>query len=219
MEVKIDELLSDVEADRIVIVTIHPVSLERIKKITLEKIDSANSNPAKYRRPFSTGILVAILITCLIAAVMATVMPAALGTVSVRYPVSDDGQILPLEKPDWGITFSVGHVRPTGMELTCVHTDGAYVGQLAIEDVYYLERKSAAGWDAVPPIVSKAVWPWNGTILSKYESYTWTLDWRDMYGELSPGTYRLHQCISEVKDRHISRTVIYWIEFVIEGET
>lgn len=219
MELKIDELISDIDDNQVVIVTIDLASVKRIKELTLDKINSTNSWPVAYRRrPRSMGILVAVLITFLATVVMATTLPYTIHTTVCEYPVSDDGQIIPEDKPDWGVEFSTCNVSPTGMELTCTHTDGNYSGQLMAGDHYYLERRTDSGWEEVPKKNDEYVWRWVNKEISRNSTYTWTLDWSAIYGELSPGTYRLYKPVWELQGKHISQTFEYCIEFVVGGD-
>lgn len=223
MELKIDELISNINDNQVAIATINSVSVKRIRDLALEKINSSQSRSAAHRRhSLSIGILVAILVISLSAIATASTQPYTqpytLHTTDCIYYVTDDGQLIPPPAPDWGVTFSVSNVTPTGMVLTCTQADGDYSGQLATNIGYYLERQTDSGWEIVSKTNDEYVFQGAGIEISRDSVHSWTIDWSNIYGELSPGTYKLNKPVMERKDRQIIRVYCYSIEFVIGGD-
>ena len=223
MELKIDELISNINDNQVAIATINSVSVKRIRDLALEKINSAQSRSAVHRRhSLSIGILVAILTIFLSAIATASTQPSTqpyiLHTTECTYYVTDDGQIIRPKAPDWGLTFSVSNVTPTGMDLTCTQADGDYSGQLAMSVGYYLDRKTDSGWEIVSKTDDEYVFQGAGIEISRDSVHSWALDWSNIYGELSPGTYKLNKPVMERKDRQTIRVYYYSIEFVIGGD-
>ena len=218
MELKIDELISNINDNQVAIATINSVSVKRIRDLALEKINSAQSHSAAHRHSLSIGILVAILVISLSAIATASTPPYTLHTTDCIYYVTDDGQLIPPPAPDWGVTFSVSNVTPTGMVLTCTQADGDYSGQLATNVGYYLERQTDSGWEIVSKTNDEYVFQGAGIEISRDSVHSWTIDWSNIYGELSPGTYKLNKPVMERKDRQIIRVYHYSIEFVIGGD-
>ena len=222
MELKIDELISNINDNQVAIATINSVSVKRIRDLALEKINSSQSRSAAHRRhSLSIGILVAILVISLSAIATASTQPYTqpytLHTTDCIYYVTDDGQLIPPPAPDWGLTFSVSNVTPTGMVLTCTQADGDYSGQLATNVGYYLERQTDSGWEIVSKTNDEYVFQGAGIEISRDSVHSWTIDWSNIYGELSPGTYKLNKPVMERKDRQTIRVYYYSIEFVIGG--
>ena len=222
MELKIDELISNINDNQVAIATINSVSVKRIRDLALEKINSAQSHSAAHRHSLSIGILVAILVISLSAIATASTQPYTqpytLHTTDCIYYVTDDGQLIPPPAPDWGVTFSVSNVTPTGMVLTCTQADGDYSGQLATNVGYYLERQTDSGWEIVSKTNDEYVFQGAGIEISRDSVHSWTIDWSNIYGELSPGTYKLNKPVWERKDRQTIRVYHYSIEFVIGGD-
>lgn len=218
MELKIDELISNINDSQVAIATINSVSVKRIRDLALEKINSAQSRSAAHRRSLSIGILVAILTIFLSAIATAATQQYILHTTERKYCVSDDGQIIPPKAPNWGLTFSVNNVTPTGMVLTCTQADGDYSGQLATGESYYLDRQTDSGWEIVSKTDDEYAFQGMDIEISRDSVHSWTIDWSNIYGELSPGTYKLSKPVWERKDRQIIRFYDYSIEFVIGGD-
>lgn len=219
MKLKIDELLEGIHDDQIIMVAIDLVSINHIKELTLYRINSAEPTNVPYRkRTFSLGFLAAILTTFLVAAAAVDALHNYyFRTTEIEYPISIGGQILPLDPPSWGIEFSTANITTTGMELTCFHSHGDYTGQLIVEHYYYIEVKTASGWNAVSRINADSERKWHGTILSENEIHTWVLDWSNIYSELPPGSYRLRQPVWELNNRSIGQYYEYCIEFTVIG--
>lgn len=218
MEFKIDELISNINDNQVAIATINSVSVKRIRDLALEKINSAQSHSAAHRHSLSIGILVAILVISLSAIATASTQPYTLHTTDCIYYVTDDGQLIPPPAPDWGVTFSVSNVTPTGMVLTCTQADGDYSGQLATNVGYYLERQTDSGWEIVSKTDDEYEFQGADIEISRDSVHSWTIDWSNIYGELSPGTYKLSKSVWERKDRQTFRVYCYSIEFVIGGD-
>jgi hypothetical protein len=104
------------------------------------------------------------------------------------------------------------------MVLTCTQADGDYSGQLATNVGYYLERQTDSGWEIVSKTDDEYEFQGAGIEISRDSVHSWTIDWSNIYGELSPGTYKLNKPVMERKDRQIIRVYCYSIEFVIGGD-
>ena len=90
-----------------------------------------------------------------------------------------------LDLEDWGLTFDVQQVAPTGITFTCTQSAGQQIGTLAIK-YYYLTETTG-------PFLQKAV----GTEGAHFEALTldmdgtstFTIDWTEWYGALPSGEY------------------------------
>lgn len=51
-------------------------------------------------------------------------------TTEIQYRVNDDGEIVPGEMPNWGISLSASDVTPAGMTLICSQSGGDITGTL-----------------------------------------------------------------------------------------
>ena len=90
-----------------------------------------------------------------------------------------------LDLEDWGLTFDVQQVAPTGITFTCTQSAGQQIGTLAIK-YYYLTETTG-------PFLQKA----DGTEGAHFEALTldmdgtstFTIDWTEWYGALTSGEY------------------------------
>ena len=90
-----------------------------------------------------------------------------------------------LDLEDWGLTFDVQQVAPTGITFTCTQSAGQQIGTLAIK-YYYLTETTG-------PFLQKA----DGTEGAHFEALTldmdgtstFTIDWTEWYGALPSGEY------------------------------
>ncbi len=90
-----------------------------------------------------------------------------------------------LDIEDWGLTFDVQQVAPTGITFTCTQSAGQQIGTLAIK-YYYLTETTG-------PFLQKA----EGTEGAHFEALTldvdgtstFTIDWTEWYGSLPSGEY------------------------------
>ena len=90
-----------------------------------------------------------------------------------------------LDLEDWGLTFDVQQVAPTGITFTCTQSAGQQIGTLAIK-YYYLTETTG-------PFLQKA----DGTEGAHFEALTldmdgtstFTIDWTEWYGSLPSGEY------------------------------
>ena len=220
MELKIDEVISCVDDPQITVATADLASVNRIKELTFSKISPKEIQTAASRRkPIAFGILVAILASLLITAAAVSIPSMLSGHKenSYVYHVTEDGQIyLPHECPNWGIEFTAGNISPTGLELTCTHTDGDYTGRLSIEPGYYLMIRTSSGWEVLPRVNGMIAWESEGIVIGRNSTYTRMLDWSTIYGQLQPGTYKLCIHVSEIQNREFSQSNEYSVEFTVE---
>lgn len=94
------------------------------------------------------------------------------------------GQRTDLE--DWGLTFDIQDVTPTGVTIQCKQTGGQQIGQLSI-DWYYLFNTD--GIELAGNADPQA--PGCNVKLNMGGETTLTLDWTEPYGQLPSGNYRL----------------------------
>ena len=117
---------------------------------------------------------------------------------------------------DWGITLSVKEVSPTGLTLICTQNGGIAEGSLETGSVYTIEKFENDAWIEVKP-QGEAIWDMMSHLIASNDTTEWTIDWSWMYGELSPGTYRISKTVVDFKDSGASESQIYFAEFEIKG--
>ncbi len=215
MKLSLDEMLTYVDASQIPITEKSPLSLDRIIQNTISSCNDDSHTPTHFRRCFRLSLVAAILVGLLAATAMAATIAGYLKIVNIEYQVSDDGEILPPEVPDLGITLSVSSVSPTGLELTSLIETAKDVGTISAGSDYYLEMQTDSGWLAVPMLYEHQ-WQWDNEKMNGTQ-YSWHIDWTSIYGELAPGSYRIQKPFTVTSNDSAVRTYFISKEFAIGG--
>ena len=116
---------------------------------------------------------------------------------------------------DWGVRLSVKNVGPTGLTLICEQSGGIAEGSLETGSAYIIEKCEDNFWVEVQP-QSEPVWDMMSHLIGNTTT-EWEIDWSWLYGELSPGTYRIGKTVMEFKESGESRSQIFFAEFEIKG--
>lgn len=114
-----------------------------------------------------------------------------------RYDVnSGDNRVV---QEDWGVTFEVREVNSSSITLRCTQSGGQQLGELVV-DLFFIdsarEEASLPRLDGDTDIDSYQP----RTIISRDTVSEITLDWTDIYGELSPGDYLLSLRVTDAYD-------------------
>ena len=123
---------------------------------------------------------------------------------------------------DWGVTFEVSEVNSSSITLRCTQSGGQQLGEL-ITDFFYIE--SVREQDSIPRLNDFAdIDSYQQKIVIPRDTVSEiTLDWTDIYGELSPGDYLMSLKVRDVYDPADTHPLIskfetrqsYTIPFVI----
>ena len=215
MILSLDDMLTDVDASHIPVIEKSPLSLDRIIQNTISNCNDYSRTPIHFRRRFHLSLVAAILIGLLATTALAATIAGYLKTVNIEYQVSDDGEILPPEVPDLGITLSVSSVSPTGLELTSFIETAKDVGTISAGSEYYLEMQTDSGWLVVPMLYENQ-WQWDNEKISGVQ-YSWNIDWTSIYGELAPGSYRIQKPFTVTSNDGAVKTYCISKEFIIKS--
>ena len=216
MKLSLDEMLTDVDASQIPITEKSPLSLDRIIQKTISNCDDYSHAPTHFGRRIHLSLVAAILIGLLATTALAATIAGYLKTVNIEYQVSDDGEILPPEVPDLGITLSVSSVSPTGLELTSFIETAKDVGIISAGSEYYLEMQTDSGW-LVVPMLYEHQWQWDNQKIDG-EQHFWQIDWTGIYGELAPGSYRIQKPFTVTSNDGVDKTYFISEEFIVGGD-
>lgn len=114
-----------------------------------------------------------------------------------RYDVNSGNNRVVQE--DWGVTFEVREVNSSSITLRCTQSGGQQLGELVI-DLFFIdsarEEASLPRLDGDTDIDSYQP----RTIIFRDTVSEITLDWKDIYGELSPGDYLLSLRVTDAYD-------------------
>lgn len=223
MKFYLDEMLADVDASQIPITDNHPLSLDRIMKKTISGCNAFPPISTQRRMGFRLSLAAAILAGLVVTtALAATVSDSYMQTVTVTYPVSEDGQILPHKASDPGITLSVSDISPTGLCLTGSIETTKPGGAVYAVGGYFLEVQTDGLWQTVPLLYAHH-WQWEPQRIDGSQ-HTWQIDWTAIYGELPPGCYRIQKyfAVAESEEEEITQSSqCYFVGavFIIEDAT
>ena len=127
-------------------------------------------------------------------------------------PVGDE------EFPNWGLTLSVKDVTPSGLTLVCTQSGGEITRELITGESYYLMKVKNKKGKYLSNVRGGSDFDFNAVayMIPMNTDTEFNVDWKQMYGELKPGTYRLVKGFTELRENGNHNDADYWVEFVIE---
>lgn len=103
-----------------------------------------------------------------------------------------------LEEPDWNIRVTLADITATGLTFRITQT-GELIGQQLFYGQYFdLERWNGSGWEALEPIEENWGFTLEAFNLPEDTTTDIPINWKWLYGELTPGTYRIGKNVSNV---------------------
>ena len=112
-------------------------------------------------------------------------------------------KIFTLESNDpWGIQLNTSNITPVGLTLICTQSAGQARGDLQTGSYYFLEEKIDDQWIPVEilPSEGERAWTDEAWVIPMKDTVKWDVNWEGLYGELSPGEYRMGKKIDDLKD-------------------
>ena len=70
-----------------------------------------------------------------------------------------------------------------------------------------------SGWEALPR--ENGIWGMDNIEIPRNSTHIWTLDWREMYGALPPGIYRVCKLFAKCEDYNSVQDQEYRVEFAL----
>lgn len=198
MEFNISDLLDDLREVDIDIQPNTRASEKRIKELTMKKI---HADQKQHRRGLST--FSRILIAAATIAALAIPVAAATGFHFTDWLEGlfsggggyDTDLSLGSASKNWELSGYVMEIKAenvSNQNLTLIAREwgnGKKTGTLTADDSFRLERWDGSGYTAVPPKSEPAAGQVK-TIALK-ETVTWQVNWKESYGALPPGGYRI----------------------------
>lgn len=129
------------------------------------------------------------------------------GLVAFDYIVSGD---------KWGLSLYADDVTKTGMTIKFKQFGGSHAGELQTGEWYKLEKTVNDEWQGVEAKVDNAVWHSIAYMIKKNDITELEVNWEFLYGELSPGFYRLSKEVMDFKEAGDYDKEIYQVYFTIE---
>ncbi len=164
-----------------------------------EVVGDGKTKKYKYWILIITGI-------CLLAGIVALIL------IPKSVPLADENF------PNWGLTLSVKDVTPSGLTLVCTQSGGEITGELITGESYCLMKVKNKKGKYLPNVRGGYDFDFNAVacMIPLNTDTEFNVDWKQMYGELKPGTYRLVKEFTEYRENGNHNEADYWVEFVIE---
>lgn len=117
----------------------------------------------------------------------------------------------------WGIRLSTKNINSTGLTLECSQFEGEATGELQTGSYYFLEEKIDNQWVPVEILTSEneRAWTDEAWTIPMGDTVEWEVDWKELYGELPAGYYRIGKEIMDFRDTGDYDTRIYYVTFEV----
>lgn len=119
----------------------------------------------------------------------------------------------------WGIKLYPEKVSATGLTLICRQSGGSPTGDLQTGSFYFIEKQVGNDWvevDMIPSEYERA-WTEEAWIIPMDSSVEWDVNWKDVYGELPEGSYRIAKKVHDFRKTADYDEKIYYADFEILG--
>ncbi len=118
-----------------------------------------------------------------------------------------------INSPDeWGITFSVSSVTPTGATVVFSQSGGNPTGELMTGSYYRLEHKNE---EMAFTVEGDIAWTSEAYMIQKGREFQTQVNWEWLYGTLEPGTYRIVKQVMDFRGPGDFDEKEYYAEFTI----
>lgn len=104
---------------------------------------------------------------------------------------------------NWGLTFDLFNITPTGLSVQCTQEGGQQIGQLNIirymltNDTGFISELNDDSSGAIHTMDSYT----DGFPITTNSCTEFALDWKDVYGELPSGSYHLCLCVQDIFEK------------------
>ncbi|MBR5614197.1 MAG: hypothetical protein IKW64_02705 [Clostridia bacterium] len=116
----------------------------------------------------------------------------------------------------WGITLYSEDVTKTGMTIKIEQFGGSPTGELQTGAAYRLETTVEDEWQNVKAKFDNPVWNSLAYEIKKNDITKLEVNWKYLYGELSPGFYRLSKEIMDFREAGGYGEELYEVYFTVE---
>lgn len=94
---------------------------------------------------------------------------------------------------EWGITLTAENVTPDGLTIVCHQSGGENTQELNTGSFYTIQKLEEDGFKTIEYLSQEydIAWTAEAWIIFKDATTTWDVNWKWLYGTLSPGEYRI----------------------------
>ena len=125
---------------------------------------------------------------------------------------------IPETDDEWGIVLVAKDVTPTSMTIVCAQRDVKPDGKWMSGSYFRLEVIEDGDWVRLDPKI-RTGWTTEGWIIRVNDVVEWEESWERLYGELSPGQYRIVKNILYSHATNDYEEKEYFAEFTIGDST
>lgn len=104
------------------------------------------------------------------------------------------------EDTDIGVSMDLSDITSMGATVHFYRFEVENAGELSYGDSYIIEKQDGKKWEELPVIAENAAFNDIAHIIPANETVEQKTDWEWLYGELSPGTYRIRKTVINKKD-------------------
>lgn len=117
----------------------------------------------------------------------------------------------------WGVGLNTKNITSTGLTLICYQSGGEPKGDLSTGSYYFLEEKNDNEWVPVEmqPSEYERAWTDEAWVIPMNNDVEWEVNWKELYGELSAGYYRIGKNIMDFRDTGDYDEETYYANFEI----
>ncbi len=114
-----------------------------------------------------------------------------------------------------GLTLEAKNVTPSGMTIVFTQSGGNPTGELQTGADYWVEVWNQDQWEAID-VSKELVWTSEAYLIEQQGSTEFAVDWRNVYGALQSGKYRLGKTVMDFRGTQDFDIDSYYAEFTIE---
>lgn len=226
MEFIISDLLDDLQEVNVDILPYASASENRIKELTMEKIQGKFERKRRGRHPFSRILIVAAIVAALAVPVMAAsgllFTDWQQGILENNENKTDYNENLHLgaeskvwDTSGWAVKISAEEETATGLTFVCEELGNPEkAGSLTSTEGYWLEK-----WDGTTYVPMEGTYE-NSTVISIESAVTarWEINWENVYGTLASGSYRIGKHFTYTNPEGEAEELTYYAKFRIFTE-
>ena len=115
-----------------------------------------------------------------------------------------------------GLYVTVKNISPTGAVMIFNrHTLDGQGEELIFGDEFLLQRQTDSGWENLPTVIDSYGFNSIAHLIPSDGSVEMEVDWEWLYGELSPGEYRIGKRVLDSADGGKSEEYMVYAQFVL----
>lgn len=229
MELRISDLLDELQEVPIDILPYTAASKKRVNELTLRKIHE-HGNPKNHTR--SSHVISKVLIAAVLITALAFTVMAATGTqfedwiVGLEKPKEGqysqyDSELLlggtsyHWEVSNWMLLLTAADATENGITLEAMeYGNGMKHGTLTMDGAWWLESWNGSGYEAMAITIPAG----EQVNIEPQGKYRWKVDWSRSYGSLESGSYRLGIPLTYTAEDGTKEEVEFYAKFRIFSE-